>query len=361
MGSIGTPVTQVIPALATAGPTYAQNINDFLTEVKTRLEAKVPFSSILGSGGSLDANNNGIINAHHVALYALTSAPTAVSTANLSLSTYNGDLYWVTSSGTLQITSGTALNASGIGGIGGDYGGANPAKENFVDATSTYEFYDDFGGLIWGYTKSKGHYFVSTADNSKYAFVQYGGSGTPTYKLPTAPPGANNSAVSLDSTGQFSTGTITNDIVLSGTTKVQHGNRSIVLNLSEAVTTGGSLGVAYGGAANRSGYVTIGAAFPLSVQVAISGVLVGQRLQSVAIRHNKTTAGNTTFRVFKAVDGSNTALSALSTDNTATTHTTTVSLTSPYSVAAAEAYYIDISHPVAGDTVYGIQVTYDQN
>lgn len=348
MGSIGTPITQTIPNAGAAGPAYASTVNAFLTEVKTRLEAKVPFSSILGSGGALDANNQGLANVNYLQLYALVGAPT---TPNLSLQTYNGDLYWVTTSGVLKMTSGAALNAAGISGIGGDYGGSNPAALNFVDSTNQYSFYDDVGGNVWAYLRAKGLRTVSTASAAFDCLVQFSGGASYTLTLPSAVPAAT-SVVMMDASGNLSVGgtaganlTITTggNLNLTGTADVLHAAQWEII---QPLITWLPAGFSQGGSPN-GGYVTVDVGASRVFTKFLSGLRVGDVLQKCTFRWLRN-SGTHTFDVGKVIDGTFTSLlSAAVTVATGAAQTTTCTLASPYTLVANEEYVMIWTPPTA--------------
>lgn len=54
---------------------------------------------------------------------------------------HSGEFYLIDSTGTIQVTSAGSLNSAAFGGIGGDYGGSNPALESYNNSTSQYRFY----------------------------------------------------------------------------------------------------------------------------------------------------------------------------------------------------------------------------
>ncbi len=145
MGNIGEPMdNQTVPTVGSSGTNYARDISLFLEEVKQRLEDDVPFSSV--TFVSMDMTNTPLIGAQYVQLYEQLVSPTAPEG---SLQNYGGDLWYVSDTGSIQITTNSSLNAAGIGGITGDYGGANPAQLRFVDADKVYHFYDDYAAGTW--------------------------------------------------------------------------------------------------------------------------------------------------------------------------------------------------------------------
>jgi hypothetical protein len=147
--------------VGTSGTSYASQLVDFLDEVKSRLESAVPLTSILVS--LLDMANNAVANLQYASFYEQDDIPDSPVG---SLQNYLGDLWWVSNAGAAQLTSGSGLNAAALGGINGDYGGANPASLYFSDADSTYYFYDDYGTSTWAWFGGRGVYLYGDADST---------------------------------------------------------------------------------------------------------------------------------------------------------------------------------------------------
>lgn len=208
MGNIGDPITSgSIPAVGSAGTTYATNLNLFLTEVKNRLESKLPKSSLFA--GALDMNGDPIQNASYVGISNGGVAPTTPSN---TFQAFGGNVYWINTGGAVQITSGTTLNAALLGGITGDYGGANPAQFRFVDADQEFYAYDDFGAGTWARIWARNFDIAAGASGAIRARLAFGGAGSYTMTLPSALPGST-SVVSMDNAGQLTaTNTLTNTI-----------------------------------------------------------------------------------------------------------------------------------------------------
>ena len=284
MGDIGTPMTSgTVPTVGTSGTGYATTINSFLTEVKQRLEAKVPFSSLLV--GALDMANSAVQNVSNLLLYPGTGAPT---TPVGSLQRFSNELYWVGASGAVQITNGTALNSAGLGGITGDYGGVNPAQFRFDDANQVYYAYDDFSGLAWAYVRTRGIEIAGGATSLVRARIDWAGSSSYTLTLPAALP-ASQVLLQVTAAGQLTASntlpTNTN-ITLQGTGKLVHGTQTVSAGLDIITVTAGSLslGVAsdqpiWSGTASLVAYVKI----PL--------LDATKRLQSVSLHSNGAGVG----------------------------------------------------------------------
>lgn len=226
--SIGDIITQPIPAVSTTGTAYASQLVAFLQEVKARLEAKLPLTSLLA--GYFDLSNNAVANAQYVGLYP--QADTASEPVG-SFFNYQGNLYWQSSSGAAQITAGSAINAASVAGIGGDYGGANPALVYFSDTDQFYYFYDDYGATAWaggGFRCVDVHAGYTSALRVRLAF---GGAGNYTLTLPPAVPAANGTPLLMDTGGNVTA-------AATGITSLTLGtNNSITLSGTGHVKTGG--------------------------------------------------------------------------------------------------------------------------
>ncbi len=200
MGNIGTPITTDIPAVGTSGTTYARELNEFLTEVQDRLEAEVPKSSL--EAGALDMDSNAVQNTSYVGITNGGSAPT--TPAN-SVQAYDGDMYWVNTGGAVQITDGTTLNTALVGGITGDYGGANPAQFRFVDADQEFYAYDNYAGGAYARVWAKNFDLAAASTGAVRVRLAYGGAGSYTFTLPgTLPISGNTSFLKIDENGQVS-------------------------------------------------------------------------------------------------------------------------------------------------------------
>lgn len=245
MGNIGDPITPAIPAVGSAGPGYATDIDAILTEVVARLSAKVPLSSV-SFNNNLDLAGNDLLNASNITFQSSGGAPSG-SPFN-RFASFGGNLYWVNSLGAVQITNGASLNASSLAGITGDYGGVNPAQLNYVAVDSRYNFYSNFSTLTWGFARALGFDIAGGATSTAFARLLWGGVANITLTLPSTLPAANQ-ILSVDNTGAITAGTSTalasnNDITLAGTGTYKHGTKNIYrtpIN-ADTVVLSGSLG-----------------------------------------------------------------------------------------------------------------------
>lgn len=210
MGNIGDPITTgEVPAVGTSGTTYATNLNLFLTEVKARLEADVPRASL--ADGNLDLNGSALQDASYLGLTTQAGVPT---TPNNTLQSYGGEVYWVSAAGVAKLTSSGALNAGSIGGITGDYGGANPAQFRFVDADQEYYAYDDYAGGAWARVWAKNVDIAAGATSAVRARLAYGGAASFTMTLPPTRPAASSTKfILMDENGALTASNTTTEAV----------------------------------------------------------------------------------------------------------------------------------------------------
>jgi hypothetical protein len=94
----------------------------------------------LNMNAALSMGGNAVTNASSLLLAAGT-APTAPG----SFYYHAGEFYLIDATGAIRVTSNGTLDAAGVGGIGGDYGGINPALVYYDTASGEYRFYTNGG------------------------------------------------------------------------------------------------------------------------------------------------------------------------------------------------------------------------
>lgn len=361
---IGSTLTNSVPAVGSSGTAYATSVNALLNEMKTAIEGTVPFSAL--SGSTLDMDNVPIIDASYVAFYNTTGTPSAAIAGRFVYS--DGELWAVNSTGAIQITSGSGLNASAIGGIGGDYGSPNPASVQFVDAAWRYDFYDNYTALEYGYVRSAGVDIASGGHvaTSNFAKLRYAGSTNLTFTLPPTLPASNRSVLTIDSTGAIKfndgTSTVTNDLVMAGTTRVREIGRKKTFSFSLLNSSTSAVGgVTYandlvdtihvdGIKVTANGNLGI-------ITMMLEGLDIGTTITSVTIRTFKAGVGNTQCNFKESTDGTVTTLSTSAVDNTSGWRSITMSGT--WSVTAGKQYYVRITTGNTNDIVTYVEVTYN--
>lgn len=179
MGNIGDPITTAVPTVGSAGPDYATAIDALLTETVARLTAKVTPSSMLFNT-TLDLGGEALTQASYVTM--VNTAVTPAASPSCRLVVYSGDLWYVSPSGAIKLTTGSTLNAAGVGGITGDYGGANPAQFRYDAANARYDAY--------------ANYATSTLSGVRAANFQLATSPT-SFRVTVAPSGAMPASFTL--------------------------------------------------------------------------------------------------------------------------------------------------------------------
>lgn len=313
MGSIGDPFTTSVPTVGSAGPAFATDINAILAEIIARLSVKVPLTSI-NISTNLDISGSSILNVSGLTFQNLSTAPAGPPVNRLA--TFNGDLYYVSPSGTIQLTIGGLLNAAAIGGITGDYGGANPAQFRFVDADQRYNAFDDFGTNTWGFVRARGFDIAAGATSALFARLLFAGAASKTYTLPPAAATSGDRPLYMDSSGNITVG---------------HGTKVYGFGAAGSVVEGGNFTFASGRQINLGAGVT-------SISKALDGMQEGYRFTTVTLDISKPNGNTTNINVIRNVAGTLTSLGTVA--------TTTVGRSAPVvTLGAAEtvpanAYYV---------------------
>ncbi len=272
---------------------------------------------------------------------------------------FNGNFYGQTSGGLVQFTSGGVINAAGIGGIVGDYGGANPARVTYVDASGEYVFTDDTND--WS---------TLQVDDIKLrasgTFVTLGAQAvaSPASWLFGATPASGVTFVTVDNSGNVgAVGTIDQaittsaNITLTGSADIKTPDRVRVLpavvHNNEVGNCGNDLVAAAGVVVNVA---------PARFRMQLPGFLVGERFKSVTARFIKTSGGTASIEVYKSTTGAVTPALVSGTGSTTAVGATSasVSLTSADTVATNEFFSVAINMPAGGDICLGVEVTYDR-
>lgn len=357
----GQPLDLDIPVASEAFYPAFVKIIAALQTIETDLEADVVPSEIDFSQGDVDLAGNDLLGAQSVQL-----EPAAATTGYPSGSAIlvGGEWYLVTDDGAVQVTSGGGLNAAGIGGIVGDYGGLNPAKVTYVDSSEVYQFTDAPGDwsniecdslIVHGASAA---YTISLSDaavSNKTLLI------TSTF-VPTA---AGRALLTCDESGNLRSTeggsvtispTIAADVILSGSAEIQHGSWSRVFHPkpyatsntdgAEIVwlpTTGGVVVTTQGGASSAG----------TSYEYQLDGWLVGDVVTSLTFAHKGAAAGDDITIAVVQVDQTGTEISATpspSSKNDIGTSwgTCTVTLTSPINIGAGETVVLRITKVQSG-------------
>ncbi len=356
----GDSLSTTIPAVGAAGTGYATSINARLAEVETVLESKVPYSSLTGS--ELDLNNVPIRDATYVELYEGASAPGASPVGRLAR--YQNNLYWVTDEGAVRLTVNGAIDSSSIGGIGGNYGGANPSFVTFDEGTSQYRFYENFSTTTWGYLRSLGLDIADGAATTDVVRLRAPAiAASYDFTFPATLP-SGRALMTIDASGQTghspSTGVIqvgptfdTNiNVTLTGTGKIIHNDRRFHVALDY-------IGTPITGAHTRNaGFIVSGTAGTYYIEVT-GGWQENYRAKALVVYFRKVDGSTLTVDLERWADDALVSTVATNTSTTTGLGSVTATLGTPETLPAGSSYYIQISTGTNNDRITGAHIVYD--
>lgn len=334
--AIGDAINQPIPAVGTAGTTYATQLVDFLNEVKARLIAKVPLSSLLI--GTLDMANNGLQNVAYLGLYNQDDQPASPVG---SLAVYQNNLWFVSTAGAFSLTNGASLNASAVKGFTGDYGSPNPAEARFTDLDKTFYFYDDYAGGAWAYTRQRYAELANAATGSVRLRLAFTGPDSYTLTFPTALPSVPG-LVQMNADG-----------TLTMATSLYHSD-DFEMQVSFASDT--STGVSIGNQGITS------TANPWSWESHTLPVKVGDRITRVkdfwSVKNGNT--GCTLYLKYETGTGVATTVDSWLLNDTGTQVAHTRSVGTPVTVAAGQRWYLEYAGgTTTGDSITALDIQWD--
>lgn len=326
MGNIGDPITPSIPPVGSPGPGFATDIDAILTEVVARLSAKVPLASI-STNSTLNMTGSPITNVGYLTIADAASTP-GVSPVN-RLTTFAGNLYYVSPSGVIQLTTGGLLNSAAIGGITGDYGGANPAQFRFVDANQRYDAYDDFGGGAWAFIRARGIDIAAGATSALSARLLFAGAASKTYTLPPAAATTGDRPLYMDSSGNITVG---------------HGAKNLSYPAIGLIpeATGASPLALFVLAGNQCG-VQNATAGAVAANKPLDNIPIGYAFTSVTVHLNKTNANSFSAALFKQ-NGTGNA-TQLATNSSSAVGAVSLSLTpgATQNVASGDVFWVQVT------------------
>lgn len=282
---------------------------------------------------------------------------TAYAGALFVNSSDSNNLYFRTQSGTnVRIINGTSLDISVVGGIVGDYTSV-AAEVSFSDANKEYTFKQKDPDNFWAATRS-GPVRIAQLDTTESVYVEVAApaalAGSYTLTLPTGAPATAN-AVMMSATGVLSTLTTNDNITLSGTGDLKHGDRVItILPAFSGNKTSTNIGYVAGAAPN---YVTPTAgsetwAVPVPLRA-------GDRIRSITW-HYQRAGGTLTFALRKTIIATNVDSSlASSTDNSSSGYTNITTSAIDYTLLSTEQSYLHWTTGANGDRWHYAVITFD--
>lgn len=347
MGNIGDTISDSAPAVSTSGPGYASTINALLTEFKTRLSARIPLSSLL-TNSNLDLNGQALLNAAYLTLANESESPVA-SPVN-RVAAYGGNLWWVSPSGAVQLTSGASLNAAGVGGITGDYSGAGPMEFRYDTGNTRYDAFANQSTNTWAYVRARGFDIAGSATSAFRARLLFGGTANVSYTLPTAAPGST-AVMQMSAAGQ-----ITASNTMPGT-----------LTGTEFNHTQARFKPFMGSSGAPAAGTTVSIDGPDATFTSSGGTLYympemdnGDIVDQVLLRLNKTSGGDITVTLFtyNQITDSSSIYDGPYTYSTAGEGTLTCVVNTPSVIVSGSTLLIEVIAPAVADQVFSGYVVY---
>lgn len=339
---IGSDLNTTFPAVGDSPSVAAAAIIDTLDKLVDAVEASVPVSA-LDANASLDMDGHAISGVAYVGM----DNEAAIETTPGRLHRYGDDLYWVHTTGSVKITDGTGLNASGIGGIGGDFG-AGPEYVDYDAALDRYEFFDGPGDM----SSVMGDKVILKTSTGECTLTTDTATDV-TYTLPAAP--ASDGLMQATTAGAISVSpTVAPRITF--TIFPNHGEVEVIVPLSNFESLTGSWAKANGK------IIATGA----STMLMYLDVPVGSRIKELHLRMSRSaTAGTASIKLVHWVESGADVLTKTDIGTAATSASTTgfynldkTGLTQV--VATDEQYAAEIALPATNDYVRSLTVVIDR-
>lgn len=300
MPGITTPnMMLVLPKLGDDRGTWDDLLNAALTKIDTHDHTAGNGVQIGSAGLNINADlpfhGYGPTGLGKAAFSAVTALTTGART--LFVNTADGELYWRTNGGVnVQLTSGSSLNISLLGGIAGDYTAAS-AQVYYDEASKTYRFTSAGSPKVWARVEA-GAFRVAKFGTSAafYASIEVDAAIAANYTL-TLP--ATVGAGLLQSTGagalSFSYSLPNNQsLTLVGTAKINRGDSMLQLAHETLIFAGGggtySLSTADSLTGQSLGTFSVGGGYGY---IDAHGLKPGDRVKSVIVAYTTLAAAPT--------------------------------------------------------------------
>lgn len=276
------------------------------------------------------------------------------------LQNVDGNLTWVHPDGAIQLTVGDAINVASTGVIDGDYGGADPARVTYVDATSIYEFTTDPG--VYADIKVDEVILDSGSGTTKLASSS---SGADTWTFPDLP--ASTLLLQVSAAGVIdASNDVAEPVTFSGAVALdagatlaagqtlKHGDRMQRIGLNELIFSSGAGSLVY----VLGGFLATGGSCVYEFSLPVE---IGTRVTSIRIRVNKADTSSTSLIFKKRTDSG----AVLTIDSEASTtsgfQTITMALASPEIINddITKRWYCSVSF-AEGDYITAIEFSYDR-
>jgi hypothetical protein len=159
---IGTNLNLNLPLLSDTLATVVSKTSTALSAIQTSI-ADVATVAAINVNGPLSFSGNSATNVGSTT-YVAGNVPTAAG----SMYYTSGEFFLIDATGTIKVTNLGQLNAAAFGGIGGDYGGANPALESYDNTTGQYRFYTNGGTHAWADIAAHGLFLEGATNTTEF-------------------------------------------------------------------------------------------------------------------------------------------------------------------------------------------------
>jgi hypothetical protein len=343
------------PAVGATGPGYATTMNAAVQACIDAIEAGATTSTGLTVDSAVEFNGYNLTEAGAVHFESKSGAYTTATGCYFR----SGDFYVNDSSGNqIRITASGALNSAAVGGIGGDYGGSNPASVTFNEASSKYIFLESASvkaALEFGTAR----YVASTSGNVVSVLAPASLAASYTVTWPTAVPASNGSALVMSTAGVISTtmtpswtsvtasGAISGATVTTAEAGIRRGEATVSLSPFDARVWDGvddsTVSIARNGGTG-TWYISLTASEYCLIPLHVTQ---GDRIKAVTVQVMDTNAGSgaVTAKLFKATFATAATRTQVGATQTSAADGTEQTLTISgltESVAASVHYYIEI-------------------
>lgn len=349
---IGTDLSLSLPSLA---DTYSVAI----AKVAVALQAIEDSIADLATPAALDITGNLSIGGNHltnVGGLILVSGNSPTSAGSIYYS--GGNFYAKDATGVIQLTSSGGINVAGIGAIGGDYGGVNPASVDYDDASGQYRFKEDASTWADGVFDD---IILMETGGTDYVRLTAPASVTTTYTLtfPAAPPAETRpvtvasdgtvafaSAVTLPANGNFT---------VSGTGDYKHGELVDIFTIDAcAAIVSGSFSVSIAG-----GFYTRDLSSSGHILIKIPRLRVGWRVKRISIYAASSADVASSPVVVQNFLGTPTTPSIAITGTFVSGGSLVLTLDTPHTVIGGDLVLVDMVVGAATTQFTTVSVTYD--
>lgn len=351
---IGTDLNLDLPSLSDQLATVVSKTATALAAVETSLSDKATPAG-LDMTSQLDMQGNAVVNVSTLRLTAGNFSQLAGA-----IFYYTGEFFAVDSTGLVQLTANGAINAAGVGGIVGDYGGVNPAKVTYDDASGEYRFTEDNAPTYADLRVQDVIYVQNGGGTGSLRITVDSAITTARLIALKSLPTSGKSLLVYDAAGstlEDNAATRATNVVkvtnldLSG--NVIHPERTVGLSMTGARTLGTATATIEPYVATQD----ISGTFTWRQQIPIE---VGKRVKSVTVLLNKLVAAATTLKIFRVTEAQIAAASAgteMGTASTSATGVATLSCTAnqngaPVAAVATEQWYVQVSHTSENSTAF---------